>query len=238
MNLIVVGSGSDGNCYLVEDENGYLMLDCGCTLPSVKNVCGFQTSRINAALITHRHGDHAGKIEDFMRAGIKCYSNELTANDIVETTSKKLWKLPDKKWTSIYGNYRIFPFNVPHEDVPNSAYLIEFPDGERLLYATDFELIKYRLDKAKINHFLIAVNRSEDVEKNDVAYDHRYRGHSSLETVKEFLKASMSDKTRSVIACHLSKQYADADKIERELSEICGDKVNVFIAEKGMKIEL
>lgn len=112
------------------------------------------------------------------------------------------------------------------------------------LYATDFQYIgnngkEYSFKSFNINHFLIAVNYTDlDDEDKSGKISHVVRGHSSLETVKEFLKTSMTDACKTVIACHLSSRNADESKIVRELTELVPETVNVVIAKKGMTLTL
>ena len=57
MRIITIDSGSRGNCYLIESEfNKYISLDAGVSWKGVQIACGFQTSKINACLISHEHG--------------------------------------------------------------------------------------------------------------------------------------------------------------------------------------
>ncbi len=238
MTIHVVGSGSDGNCYLVEHDGKFLALDAGCKWFDVQLASGFRTADIQACLVDHRHFDHCRYIKDFLKFGIPVYSNDRTAADLLEITGEHVRCLRYGVKTRISGGYIVVPFPVPHEDVENSAFLIEFPNGERLLYATDFEYIRYNLASWKINHFLIAVNHTEEIPEDAHAREHRYRGHSSLDTVKDFLKTSMTDACKSVTACHLSGEFADADKILTELKDLCGDRVQVDVADKGKIINL
>ena len=56
MTIHVVGSGSSGNCYLVESDGKFLALDAGCKMKEVQIACGFRTADIKACLVTHKHG--------------------------------------------------------------------------------------------------------------------------------------------------------------------------------------
>lgn len=165
------------------------------------------------------------------------YSNDYTADFLTKKTGNQVIALKNKTLFR-FGQYGIVTFDVPHEDIPNSAYIIIYEDGTKLFYSTDFEYIPFTVKTWNINHFLIAVNHSEEIPPDDEAREHRLRGHSSLEVVKDFLKASMTDACKTVTACHLSGKYADAERIERELREVCGENVAVNIARKGMRINL
>lgn len=238
MKLITVDTGSRGNCYLVEYDGKLLALESGVSWRNVQLACGFQTSRLVACILSHEHGDHCKYYKDFVKNGITVYAEDQVAKRIMEVNGEHIRGIRVKHQTRIVGGCILVPFEIPHENIPNFAYLIDFPNGERLLYATDFEYIGFNLSRWKINHFLVAVSRTEDIPDDVEARDHRIRGHSSLETVKDFLRVSMSDRCKTVTACHLSGSFADENKILNELQEICGDSIKVSIAHKGETIDL
>ena len=95
----------------------------------------------------------------------------------------------------------------------------------------DWQFCKYRLTQLKINHFVIGINYTEIPEGEN--RDHVLHGHASLDTAKEFLLTNMTDKTRSVMATHLSEINSDPEKIYKELVDITPDGCLVYIAEKG-----
>ena len=139
------------------------------------------------------------------------------------------------------GKWKVIPFTVPHthntgEPCENYAYII-LNNGEKLLYLTDFMYSPYNLSKYNINHFLIAVNYTELEDDNQGKISHVARGHSSLETVKDFLRISMTDKCKNILACHLSSRNADTRKILTELTELAQTS-NVTIMQKGITYQL
>ena len=238
MKLKVVGSTSKGNCYLIQNGDHYLALDAGVPWKKVEIACEFQVSKIDACLVSHHHGDHIKYDHSFLNRGIPVYSNWDTAQIYYDETRKHIRMLSERMPYRVAGGYRVVAFNVPHENVMNTAYMITFDSGEKLLYMTDFEYCPYDLSAYGINHFLIAVNHSEEIPEEANAREHRLRGHSSLEVVKNFLKVSATKDCKSVIACHLSNIYADPDKIEKEIKEVVGNDVMVTIAENAKTIEL
>ena len=61
MRLHVLGSGSKGNCAIVEADDAALMIDCGLTRNAVRermDAVGFDSSKIRGLLVTHEHADH------------------------------------------------------------------------------------------------------------------------------------------------------------------------------------
>lgn len=238
MKLICVSTGSEqGNSYLLQSADGrYIVLDCGVSYKAVEKSCGFDTCLIDFALCSHVHEDHLKGAKGLLHNGIDVYSNQEVAEKI-----RGVKCLKEKSAVRMCG-WKVIPFIVPHthntgEECLNYAYLIE-KNGEKLLYMTDWMYCRYDLSPLNINHFLIAINYTElDVEEAGKK-NHVLHGHSSLETALEFLKTSMTDACKTVIACHLSSRNADESKIVRELTELVPETVNVVIAKKGMTLTL
>ena len=223
INISCINSGSSGNCYILESNGRKILLDLGVKWIEVQRVIDFDYSQLDFALVTHLHRDHSIAVKDAVRNGIPCFGE-----------CSLCTPLPERKWTDISG-WKVLPIPVKHtnndgSECPNQAFVIQ-RDGQRLLYMTDWQFCKYRLTSLHINHFLIAVNYSENPEGEN--RDHVLHGHASLDTVKDFLLTNMTLDTKSIIACHLSGQNADAEKIYRELVNIAPDGCLVEIAEKG-----
>lgn len=54
--LKCLGSNSNGNGYILENENEALLIECGCRLMDCKKAMNFKTSKIVGALVSHEHG--------------------------------------------------------------------------------------------------------------------------------------------------------------------------------------
>ena len=194
-------------------------------------------SDIDFALCTHIHKDHSAGIKQLLHHGIDVFTNR----EVMEQIDGTKW-LKSKNTATLRG-WSITPFNVPHTntdgtDCENYAYLID-KDGERLLYMTDWMYCPYKLARYNIHNYLIAVNYT-DLEEEDEGgkISHVVRGHSSLATTQDFLKASMTPACKNVIACHLSRRNANPKVVLAELSNTVWPNVNVAIAKKGMRLEL
>ena len=239
MKLICVSTGSKkGNSYILQASDGKcIALDCGATYKAIEAASGYRPYDIEFALATHGHEDHSYAIPQIIHHGIDVFSNA----DVVDKFPGV--KCLGKNKTANLCGWKVTPFEVPHtngdgSECQNYAYIIE-RDGERLLYMTDWMYCRYKLSKFRINHFLIAVNYTDlEEEDSEGKIAHVVSGHASLDTVKDFLKASMTDDCRSVVACHLSERNADKSVILRELNEIAQGTVNVAIAERGHTYEL
>ena len=237
MKLITVSTGSDqGNCYLIESQNKFTALDCGARWKDVMVACGFAVCGIQAAFLSHFHKDHSSHARDFIRNGIPVYTNSQTASKFGITLHDGTPK-PNAKRQYYRDNWFI-PFEVPHTDndgitpCQNYAYIIQI-DGERFLYMTDWMFCPFILAKFKINHFIIAINYSDEISER-----HVLNGHASLNTAVEFLKSSMTESCKSISICHVSERNADESLILDTIKQLAGSKVNVNICHKGEVIEL
>ena len=62
ITLYVLGSGSKGNCCVVESEGVALLIDAGFSAREIERraeIVGFELSRLIGIAITHEHGDHS-----------------------------------------------------------------------------------------------------------------------------------------------------------------------------------
>ena len=70
MRLNVLGSDSNGNCYVLQTDKEALIIEAGVRFSEVKKALKWQLSKVVGAVITHEHNDHAKYIRDFVSNGI------------------------------------------------------------------------------------------------------------------------------------------------------------------------
>ena len=110
------------------------------------------------------------------------------------------------------------------------GFLITHPEMGRLLYITDTELIKWRFKD--INHILLGVNYDKDlVDTDNPKANHVFRGHLSIDTACDFVKANYSDSLQNVIMCHLSSENSDRDSFIEKMKNAV-NVANVDVAEQ------
>lgn len=221
MKLKTLSSGSVGNCYLLEADNEVLILDCGIPIKDIKIGLGFDLSKVVGVCVSHAHLDHSKSVNDFKKMGIPVLQPYLEEQKIQR---------------HYFGSFTVRSFDVPHDETPCVGYLIECPNGEKLLYAIDFEYIPYSFKKMRIHHALIEANyQKKYVGKEEVKTRHVYRGHSELRTTIGVVKDNV-DSLKTVILCHLSKGNANPKEMVAEVQKVA--KCPVYVAEKGLEIEL
>lgn len=233
MKLKCISTGSSGNCYLLQADNGEtLILDCGIGIKEIKKGLDWNIKDVVGVLCTHKHLDHSKASLEMCRMGFHTVLPYMIASKS-ETLTYKLKKTNfdisafalttvDGRWTHT---------NADGTECPCYGFLITHKEIGKLLYITDTELIKWRFKG--INHILLGVNYDKDlVDTDNPKANHVFRGHLSIDTACDFVKANDSDSLQNVIMCHLSSENADKDSfIEKMKNAVNG--VNVDVAEQG-----
>lgn len=113
MKLKVLGSSSNGNCYLIEANNEKLILDAGVNFKIVQKELKFNFNGIEGVLITHEHMDHLKYAINFALNGINIYASEgtLAKLDLKGHRFKIIKALEQFK----IGNFIILPFETQHD---------------------------------------------------------------------------------------------------------------------------
>ena len=73
MKLKCLGSGSSGNCYILENDAEALIIEAGVPFMEVKKSLNFNIRKIKAVIISHEHGDHRKYCYEYVRAGIPVF---------------------------------------------------------------------------------------------------------------------------------------------------------------------
>lgn len=228
MKLKCISTGSSGNCYLLQADSGEtLILDCGIPIKEIKKGLDWNIKDVVGVLCTHKHLDHSKSVNDFKAMGIPIYAPYLK----IDYMSMNMGGFTVKPFdlTTIDGNWT--HTNANGEPCPIFGFLITHKEMGRMLYITDCELIKWKF--RDINHILLGVNYDKGlVDTDNPKANHVFRGHLSIDTACDFVKANNSDSLQNVIMCHLSSENADKDSfIEKMKNAVNG--ANVDVAEQG-----
>lgn len=168
--------------------------------------------------------DHSKSLKDFKDMGIPVFAPYLGDNH----KSMNMGEFTVKSFdlTTIDGNWT--HTNADGSECPCYGFLIIHKEMGKMLYITDTELIKWRFEG--INHILLGVNYDKDLIDRDNAgkTNHVFRGHLSIDTACDFVKANCSDALQNVIMCHLSSENADKDLFIEKMKKVaCGANVDV-----------
>ena len=228
MKLKCIATGSTGNCYLLTSNSGEtLILDCGIPIKEIKKGLNWNIRNVVCCIVSHVHSDHSKSVKDFEAMGIPVFAPYISLEPMRIGMEFKIQAFDlttiDGSWTHTHAN---------GEPCPIFGFLITHKEMGRMLYITDTNLIKWKFKD--INHILLGVNYDKDLvdKDNDPKTRHVFRGHLSIDTACDFVKANYSDSLQNVIMCHLSSENADRDSFIEKMKKVaCG--ANVDVAERN-----
>lgn len=230
MEFALLASGSKGNCFVIRDGTGNLMIDCGTTRKYIfthLSELGVARDDLDALLITHDHSDHIAQIRSF--ADLPVYSPVMI--DGIESFHVQ----PMRPFT--IETMRITPLALSHDAPGTVGYVIE--DGmEKLVYITDTGYVNQNylpiLSEAdyiimESNHdvgMLMATRRPQFL-KYRIYSD---QGHLCNEDCADVLTRIVSEKTKLIILAHISQEANTREKAlevsKNALLSQCGAKLN------------
>lgn len=229
MKLKCIATGSSGNCYTLTSNSGEtLILDCGIPIKEIKKGLNWNIRNVVGCIVSHVHSDHSKSVNDFKAMGIPIYAPYLK----IDYMSMNMGEFTVKPFdlTTIDGNWT--HTNADGTSCPIFGFLITHKEMGRMLYITDCEVVKWKFKD--INHILLGVNYDKDLidRDNPGKANHVFRGHLSIDTACDFVKANYSDSLQNVIMCHLSSENANSDSFIEKMKKVtCG--ANVDVAEPG-----
>lgn len=229
MKLKCLGSSSAGNCYLLTSGNGEtLILDCGIPIKEIKKGLNWNVKDVVGVLCTHKHLDHSKSVKDFRQMGIPVFAPYISEKPMKIGNGD--FRVQAFDLTTIDGNWTHTDANG--EPCPIFGFLITHKEMGKMLYITDCEVVKWKFKD--INHILLGVNYDKDLidRDNTGKANHVFRGHLSIDTACDFVKANYSDSLQNVIMCHLSSENADRDSFIEKMKKVAYG-ANVDVAERN-----
>lgn len=148
-NITILGSGSKGNCTLVETDNTKLLIDCGFSARETTKrleIVGINPAEINAILLTHEHKDHTAGIATFAKKfNVPVFGNEISLAEYTRSTDAPNIEFNDFKTDDFYfRELTISPFEVSHDSRHCNGYAI-YCEGEKFSLATDLGYVDDRI---------------------------------------------------------------------------------------------
>lgn len=234
MKLKILGSGSSGNCYILENDNEALIIEAGLPFMEVKKALNFNIMKIKAVLITHLHSDHHFYWFQYVRAGIPVFEPfKLEGASLRFDNSQFIIQAFENRDRS----GRWLHNNSDGSECPCYGFYITHPEMGSLVYASDTEYIKYRFKG--LNHILCEANYDmQFVDRDEPNYEHRLRGHMSLDTALKFISTNDNPALRNVVLIHLSDKSGDPALFKQKTEETVKYGANVYIAEKGLEVDM
>ena len=235
MKLKVLGSGSSGNCYILENDTEALIIEAGVSFKEVKIALDFNVKKIVGVLVSHHHGDHAKHMNEYIKSGIPVYAPYLNKKWI--PIFKGFKKIKAIELTDRNGQFK--HTEADGSECPCYGFYIEHYDMGKMVYISDTELIKWNFQKLKLNHIIVEANYSDDLIDNEASNrKHILRGHMSLNTAADFISTNDNPTLKNVVLIHLSDKNADSAQFQQKIKETIKYGANVYVAGKGLEVDL
>jgi phosphoribosyl 1,2-cyclic phosphodiesterase len=232
MKLTVLGSGSTGNAVLIVAGETRVLVDAGLSAKEITRrlaSVGEDVQRLDAVLVTHEHGDHAGGLRVLLSA-VDCPvyisaktreayigERENVGNDEPQKRTKALRDRVEQIESSQdfrIGEIDFHPFTIPHDAVDNFGFTATH-QGVKIATLMDFghitTLVSERLRGCAA--IVIESNHSRDMLKACDVYPWELKqrilsrlGHLSNEDLADWIGDGFDGVARYLVLTHLSQR--------------------------------
>jgi phosphoribosyl 1,2-cyclic phosphodiesterase len=237
MLLKVLGSGSRGNCYLLQNKKETLILECGLPYKTILKGLDFNLSSVVGCLVTHEHKDHSKEIFKLGHAGVDIYTSCGTLNAIGDGLGYRAKFIRSEELFKV-GEFIILALEAQHDAAEPLSFLIQHQEFGKLLFITDSYYCKYKFKE--LDHIMIECNYSMEILKEKELpkslKNRIIKSHFELENVKEFLRSNDLSQVKDITLIHLSDSNSNAAQFKEEIEKLTGKPV--YIADKGLELEL
>ena len=231
MKLKVIGTGSSGNCYLLENDTEALLIECGLPLAAIKRGMGYKMAKLKACIVSHSHKDHARSVKELKWCGLRTIGPEGTEATIIVKGECML----------NLGGFKIRPLPVQH-DVSCMAYVVDHPEMGRLLFVTDTVSFPYIVKG--LNHILMEANYCDEQMQDNIdaglipasLRDRVMTSHMSIDGAVRDITAQDLSKVHDILLIHLSQGNGDPDTFKARVEEATG--IPTQTAVPGLEMEL
>ena len=216
LEILVLGSGSSGNCVYVGTEKTSVLIDAGISLKLTREKLsrfGLDISDVKALLISHEHHDHILHAERIaLERSIPLYLSHLLPKSLIARKEGIIFEEFKAGRTFTIEDLEILPLSVPHDARDPVGFLIA--NGRtRVGVFTDLGLVTPQLLSAfrECSALVIEANHDEDLLlKGPYPPFLKARvggpnGHLSNKQTARALASIASDRLKSALLAHLSR---------------------------------
>ena len=243
LRFLSFGSGSSGNCYLLESSESSILIDSGVGYRKMKKYFaeyGVNMSKISAIILTHDHTDHISAVSSMsMFLNVPVYATE-TVHHRVRTNFRIHVKL-DKSRVKVIEKYKPFgigeftieAFDVPHDSADCSGYTV-CCGNKRFVLVTDCGHITDEVKRRILETDYLVMEANYDAEMlENGPYPMRLRrriscptGHLSNGETASFLKENSFAALKQVFLCHLSENNNTPEIVNAVIADaLCEKKI-------------
>lgn len=215
LHLHILGSGSKGNCALVEGPQGLIMIDDGLSRrEALKRMAelGLSADNISALLITHEHSDHIKGLDVWC----KHWHGPLFASRHTLASKESLAHLPMEEFDpgdvlEIAGVH-VQTYSTSHDAINPVGYRFNTLD-DSIGFATDTGELSSNAIDTLIDSRVLALESNHDVAMLRQGDYPRFlqerilsaKGHLSNDQAADAARELVTDRTEQLIAMHISQ---------------------------------
>jgi phosphoribosyl 1,2-cyclic phosphodiesterase len=223
LKFISFGSGSSGNCYYIFSETDGLFIDAGIgtrTLKKYFREYGFSFENVHNILITHDHADHIKSVGSLSKDyDLPVYATHKVHDGIMRNycVRRKIQsdniRYIEKGHPFDIGEFKITPFDVPHDSSDNVGYKIEY-NGIIFCLMTDIGHVTKEMENyiCDANYLVFEANHDEEMLANGPYPQYLkeriagMQGHLCNTDCGKTLAEFATEKLHHVWLCHLSEE--------------------------------
>lgn len=236
MHLHILGSGSKGNCALIEGPAGFIMIDNGFSRREVlrrMGMLGIDASAVRGLIVTHEHSDHVKGLPVWC----KHFTGPLFASVGTPKARASLNGLPFHEFAPgdelTIANISVQTFATSH-DVVNPVGLRFSCEGDTIGIMTDTGIVPPEALRALCDVRVLALESNHDVPMLRTGSYPRYLqdriasdlGHLSNDQAADAARVLVSDRTEALVAMHISQENNRPSLAVRALANALGSPLD------------
>lgn len=254
MKIAFLGSGSSGNCAVVRSGRTAVLLDAGLSRGDTARRLsgrGLSLADVTALLLTHEHSDHVrGALDLAEKWGLPIYATAGTARAaaLPGPLLADVRIVRDGDEIALGGELWIRVTRTPHDGEESVCFVFSDGHGRRVGVATDLGHLSPEVIEALRGCEVIGLEANHDVDllrtgpypaflKRRILSE---VGHLSNEDAAAGLRQLVTERTRHVVALHVSRNnntFALAGRAFGEALEGMGASVPCTVALHDMATE-
>lgn len=239
MILKIIGTGSKGNCYILENDTEALIIECGMSIKSIKEAVNFNLKKIAGCIVTHEHQDHCKSINQLFAAGVNVFASGGTFKALGATGNHRANVIKNKAPFYV-GGFKIMAFDVKHDCAEPFGFLINHKETGNVLFLTDTFYSAYTF--RNLNNVIIEANFSKKIidakmrsgATAEFLRNRILKNHFSLENCLDALSKNDITAVNNIVLIHLSDTNSHAADFKKAVQKQTNKTVT--IAENGIQI--
>ena len=229
MQFASLGSGSRGNCTLIETDGTIVLVDCGFSMRETERRLqrlSRDIKQVSSILVTHEHGDHVRGVASLAKKyDIPVWSSRGTAK-AAKLDGLEQWSCIDIHQNFEINALQIQPIPVPHDAKEPCQFI--FSDGDwRVGVLTDTGSITPYIEEqySACDAFVLEANHDEEMLANGsypTSLKHRVGGnygHLNNSQAKDLLNTIDISKLQYLVASHISDKNNTVALARDKMSE-------------------